>query len=370
MTALVEAPPLQVLHVVSGRDSHGGTMAFAVGLASQPMPGLSHRVWKSRHYVPPQPGASFVCQGLIDKTDVGPMRDLLGGLAEAAPLWSWVAKNKPVILHAHSRLGMVAGALASTFARVPLILNFHFRARRPGRYRRILSWTKATPVFNSRATCEHYGCDPKRALILMPPIRWPSAAPPSGAPRTRFVMASTYVRWKNLHLAIEAFHRLTAQGSDAQLVIYGRSSRPLDPVYQGEVIALAGSNPRILLAEYDPAWTSRLCETDIFVHAAQEEPFGIVILEALARGCRLVVPSGTFLDDLPAPAASDGVFRAEALTPGELLGQMKRALASPPDGKGYWQKRQSLSALFSWESISRRLLPVYQALSKREQTSA
>lgn len=355
---------IAVLHLLGGQTLKGGTCTFAIQLTRQQSPGIEQRIWMRRGFVPEEPDLPLVRGGCVSKVPSSLLGDLLGGLAEAWPLRSWIAKNRPVILHAHSRMGMVAGALASKLTGVPLVLNFHFRARHWQVYQWLWSWTKAALVFNSRGTCEHYGCDPKQALIVMPPIPWPPT-PPAGGPPHRFVMAGTYVRWKNPHLVIDAFNRLTAQGADAQLVIYGRMDQPFDPVYEAQIATLARSNPRIVLKAYDPAWLSQLSGTDIFVHAAHEEPFGIVILEAFARGCRLVVPPGTFLDDLPGAAGSEGIFRARALTADDLLEQMRFAQASLASGSRYWEKRQSVRSLFSSETMGRQLFGLYQRLSER-----
>src|SRR5574341_1318926 len=122
-------------------------------------------------------------------------------------------------------------------------------------------------------------------------------------------MAASYCRWKNVHLGVEAFNRLISENINAQLVIYGLAKQPLEPDYQNEIIALSKSNPFISLREYDPGWLSQMRASDIFLHPAEQEPFGIVILEAYAAGCRLIVPTGTFLDDLLSGLTQHGVLR-------------------------------------------------------------
>lgn len=352
-----------VLHLLGGQTLKGGTCTFAIQLTRQRSPEIEQRIWMRRGFVPEEPDLPLVRGGCVSKVPSSLLGDLLGGLAEAWPLRSWIARNRPVILHAHSRMGMVAGALASKLTGVPLVLNFHFRARHWRMYRWLWSWANAALVFNSRETCEHYGCDPRQALIIMPPISWPEMPPPEHAPLQRFVMAGTYVRLKNLHLVIDAFNQLTARGESAELVIYGRVDQPFDPVYEAEITTLARSNPHIFLKNYDPAWASRLAGTDIFVHAARGEAFGIVMLEAFARGCRLVVPPSTFLDDLPGSIGSAGIFRARAFTADDLLEQMRLAQTSQASGSRYWEARQSVRPLFSGESAGRRLRDLYQSLA-------
>ena len=204
---------VKVLHLLGGQTFKGGTCTFAIQLTRQRLPGIEQLIWMRRGFVPEETDLPLVRGGRVSRVPASLWEDLLGGIVEAWPLKCWVANHRPVILHAHSRMGMVAGALASKLTGVPLVLNFHFRARHRRVYQWLRSWTNAAPVYNSRGTCEHYGGDPNQALIVMPPILWPSTPPLESGPPIRFVMAGTYVRWKNPHLVIDAFNRLTDRKS-------------------------------------------------------------------------------------------------------------------------------------------------------------
>src|SRR5215813_2419945 len=356
---------VKILHVVGGVDHRGGLMSVVVGLASASSPQVHCLVWKHREFQPAPGPVHYVCGGLTRYPFRSLIGDLLGSVREVLPLWAWVRRNPGAILHAHTRLGHFASALVSRLTGSPLILHFHALSRRTWVYHALRRWARAEIVFNSRKTYERFGWRLDAPLIVMPPITWPTAPPPRSSGPVRFVMAGAFVRLKNLHLVLEAFKRLAEDNPTIELLIYGISPAAMEPAYQGKMISAAQACERVTLAPYDPQWSTHLTENDIFVHAAALESFGIVILEAFARGCRVVVPRGTFVDDLPdAHARSVGVHRVEEL---DVLGfseAMKQAMQIQAPSDVLWKQRKSYEELFSYETALERLLPLYATLAQ------
>jgi glycosyltransferase involved in cell wall biosynthesis len=112
-------------------------------------------------------------------------------------------------------------------------------------------------------------------------------------------------RWKGMHTAIAALPIIRAQHPNARLVIVG-GVHDTEPGYGDELRALAtslGVTGAVTLAGFQsdvPRWMQAM---DILVHAADREPFGIVVIEAMALG-------------KPVVAGSAG-GPAEIITPGE-----------------------------------------------------
>ncbi|MFM8471586.1 MAG: glycosyltransferase, partial [Limisphaerales bacterium] len=96
-------------------------------------------------------------------------------------------------------------------------------------------------------------------------------------------------------------------------------------------------------------WTQALTAHDIFVHLGAPESFGVVILEAFARGCRGVVLPKTFLDELPAPHGQAGVFRASALNPVAVAEALIRAADPAGSGANLWADRRAVQGVFCME---------------------
>jgi glycosyltransferase involved in cell wall biosynthesis len=351
---------ITVLHVVGGDETTSGVLSVARQLAFVKQEGLEQRIWKHRDFRADRDPDSYVNAGWARKTNRSVTGDLIAGSVDFVPLFLWARRRPNLILHAHSRAGLIAAAAASRVAAVPLICHQHALARNTSLYERIWSQTAATVVFNSSKTQSHFGRTAGNSLVLMPPIIWPTQGPLRDAvPSMRFVASSSYFRWKRIHLIAEAYELLRGAGLHSHLVINGLTIDPIDAPYQGEMQERFGKAEGIELRFYSTRWLEELRASDVFVHAAEAEPFGIVILEAFSRGCRLVVPEGTFLDDLPEPVRTDGIFRAAVPTAEGFAAAMQIATDSEVDPAELWERRQTVRGLFSAETQVRQLTSLY-----------
>lgn len=93
-------------------------------------------------------------------------------------------------------------------------------------------------------------------------------------------------RWKGIHHVIDALRIVRQRHPLAHLAIVG-GPHMTEPAYEGELrerVRAAGLEGHVTLAGFQedvPRWM-QAC--DILVHAAEREPFGIVVLEAMALG--------------------------------------------------------------------------------------
>ncbi len=100
-------------------------------------------------------------------------------------------------------------------------------------------------------------------------------------------------RWKGMHTAIEALPAIRSQHPKARLVVVG-GVHLTEPGYGDELRALAarlGVAGAVTFAGFQadvPRWMQAL---DIVVHASDREPFGIVVVEAMALGKPVVAGS-------------------------------------------------------------------------------
>jgi glycosyltransferase involved in cell wall biosynthesis len=99
-------------------------------------------------------------------------------------------------------------------------------------------------------------------------------------------MVGRLQRWKGIHVLVDAMALLRKSHSDIHCVIVG-GTHDLEPEYLGEVerqVAALGLAPHVTFAGFQanvPDWMHAM---DIVVHAADNEPFGIVVIEAMALG--------------------------------------------------------------------------------------
>lgn len=125
---------------------------------------------------------------------------------------------------------------------------------------------------------------------------------PTGVPIVGIV--GRLQRWKGMHVFIEAFARLRAAGAPVHGVIVG-GPHETEPAYGDELRAQAerlGVSKAITFAGFQPKPLEWMQAMDVVVHASDREPFGIVVIEAMALG-------------KPVVAGADG-GPAEIITPG------------------------------------------------------
>jgi len=357
---------IRVLHVVGGLASQGGVMAFAEMMARSSMDGVEQAIWKHRDYSGSE-GIRWVCEGVARATDMGMRHDLLAGLREARRLSCWLRERagggERWILHAHSRVGAIAVSLAGRVGGVRPIVHLHKLSGQPWIYRGLVRWAGAAWVFNSQRTRRHHGVGEGEATVVYPPVRWPGNPAREEGPG-RLMAAGAFVRVKQFDRLIGAMSVLRTQGVDWPLAIYGRSDPAVDPVHDRELAALAGGVPGVTLCRYRSAWADELGGSDVFVHPADREAYGIVILEAFARGCRVVVPPESVLSEWEGGwEGSAGVTVAESTKPEGLARAIRKAWGETGTVTERWRLRRVAARRVSVEECVCQLGRMYRSLS-------
>lgn len=353
---------VNVLHMLGGTKLEGGTASVVTRLARLKLDGVTQRVWMHRDFVPAKDEEAFVRAGTATQVNGSAFHDALSGWREALALAAWLKREGRVVLHAHSRVGLVAASLAGRWTRSPVVLHAHFLPARPWIYHGLRRHSHAEWIYNSPKTCRHFGGVPERSFILFPDVDWPGAPPRSGSGRLRFVAAGAFVPGKHLEVLIAAFRRWRAAGGVAELALFGHSSTPTMPEYQRAIEAACVGDAAVTLHPWFPNWAESLTGSDIFVHLGAPESFGLVILEAFARGCSLVVLPGTFLDELPARMGQDGVFRAANLDTASVAAALTQAAGATPGS--LWATRRAAQGVFCMAEQAGRLSSLYARMGR------
>jgi len=111
--------------------------------------------------------------------------------------------------------------------------------------------------------------------------------------------------WKGVHVLIDAMRQVLSRHSDTYCVVVG-GSHSLEPEYPEQLrrsIRRLGLEEHVALVGLRadvPRWMNAV---DIVVHASLNEPFGIVLLEAMALGKPMIAGSSGG----PAEIVTDGV---------------------------------------------------------------
>ena len=99
--------------------------------------------------------------------------------------------------------------------------------------------------------------------------------------------------WKGMHVLVQAMPAILAKHADAHCLIIGgkHDPEPNYPEFLAETIRSHGVEKRVILAGLQkniPVWVAAM---DVFVHASDHEPFGLVVLEGMAMGKPVVAGS-------------------------------------------------------------------------------
>jgi glycosyltransferase involved in cell wall biosynthesis len=154
-------------------------------------------------------------------------------------------------------------------------------------------------------------------------------------------------RWKGVHVVIEALRLLLATHPDAHLVVVG-GDHPLEPGYREHLAHLAdrlGLADRVHLVGYQADAVGWMGACDVVVHASDREPFGIVVLEAMALGKPLVAGSAGG----PAEVVRDGVdgFLVSYGDTAALADRIGRYLSDPVLARRFGEAAAARAASFS-----------------------
>ncbi len=136
--------------------------------------------------------------------------------------------------------------------------------------------------------------------------------------------------WKGQDRLLEAQAQLRERGYPIHLLIVGGDAYDLAPEYAQSLAPLAarlGLTDSVTMTDHVPDAGPYIEQMDILVNASDCEPFGIVLLEAMARGVAVVAVNAggpaEFIDD-----GETGVLATNA-SPEALADALERLLASP-----------------------------------------
>jgi len=144
-------------------------------------------------------------------------------------------------------------------------------------------------------------------------------------------MAGRLQRWKGMHVFIAAVAQLRAAHPDLHAVIVG-GAHETEPQYGAELRAQAASlglDGVVTFAGFQPNVAEWVQAMDVFVHASDREPFGIVVVEAMALGKPVVAGAAGG----PAEIIADG--ETGLLTPYGDAGSLARAVARYLDDRAF-----------------------------------
>jgi glycosyltransferase involved in cell wall biosynthesis len=154
-------------------------------------------------------------------------------------------------------------------------------------------------------------------------------------------------RWKGIHVLIEAMPSVVGQHPSAHCFVVG-GPHALEPDYRNELIRLIealGLQDHILLAGHQRDVDVWMQAADVIVHASDNEPFGMVIIEAMAIGKPVIATASAG----PKEIITDGVdgLLFPIADPNSLTTALMRCLADKELRERIAQKARATSERFS-----------------------
>jgi glycosyltransferase involved in cell wall biosynthesis len=177
-------------------------------------------------------------------------------------------------------------------------------------------------------------------------------------------------RWKGMHTLVNAMPRILEDYPDAHAVIVG-GQHDLEPDYEpflDQLIKERGLSDQVIRAGFQsdvPLWMQAM---DVVVHASDHEPFGIVIIEAMALGKPVVAGD----QGGPTEIITDGKngLLAPYEDPDLLAQQILRYLQDSTFAERTGQQAQARAQDFSPQNYANRLVSAVRRILKESEPRA
>ncbi len=190
-----------------------------------------------------------------------------------------------------------------------------------------------------------------RVIGLAPSLAAGDDPPPAGP----YLLGVGDLRAKKDYATlVAAWRRLRAAGLPHRLVLAGRDGG------EGARLREAAGGEPLELTGYvsDAALDALMRGADLFVHPSRHEGFGLVLLEAMARGVPVLAARATALPETAADAAA--YFEPGGVA--ELADLMRRLLADAAARAQLVARGRARVAACTWEQAARATADVYREL--------
>lgn len=211
--------------------------------------------------------------------------------------------------------------------------------------------------FTADDLCERYGVRAEKVHVIAeaPALPAGSLPPPPGP----YVLAVGDLRAKkNLGALVLAFRELRRRGIPHRLLLAG-----VDAGTGQALRRLAGGEPVEFTGYLEDARLDALIRgAEVLVHPSRCEGFGLVVLEAMARGTPVLAARASALPETGGDAAAwfDPAGRDGGA---EALAQQLETLLGDPGRRGEMAARaRAWAQRFSWERAARETVAVYREL--------
>lgn len=195
-----------------------------------------------------------------------------------------IRQFKPEIVHTQLKRAAWHGGRGAHMAGVPVVSKLHNYVKL-GRYRYVHTLIGTTE--DQRRYAVEQGWPEDRVTVIPNFSRVKPVDAVRGFPEgpIRFLSYGRYVHVKGFDLLLQSFKRVLDAGVDAHLTIGGSGE---ESAALNKLVDELGIREKVHMDVWIDDAVAALDQCDVFVLSSRSESFGIVLLEAMARGVPIV----------------------------------------------------------------------------------
>ncbi len=164
---------------------------------------------------------------------------------------------------------------------------------------------------------------------------------------------------KGLKYTIEALPNLETK--NYRLLIIGRDDPNKQPYV--DIIHKLGLDDKVIWIGITPEIEKYFAASDMFILPTRYEPFGIVIVEAMASGLPVVTSklagAAELIND-----GKDGLHLKDPTDSGEISEKLNYLIQSDHERKRIGKKARKKAEHYTWEAAAKQMLEVFEKASK------
>lgn len=257
-----------------GAERHFVDLSLELADGGHTIQAICHRAFEQRAVLEAHPNISVIGARVWGAWD---------RLAKSAT-WRAIDRFGPQVVHAHLARGAHFASFGAAGRLIPVVANTHNYVDLKY-YRGVSHFMTATE--DQRRHLMDHGIAGERVDVIphfsrLAPV---DTARSTLSPAPVFVAYGRLVHKKGFDVLLEAFARYVARGGRGSLVIGGSGPEQTKLEALRQHLGLAG---RVRFAGWVDNVRGLLDSGDVFVLPSRDEPFGIVVLEAMARGLPMI----------------------------------------------------------------------------------
>jgi len=265
----------------------------------------------------------------------------------------------PEIVHTQLKRAAWHGGRAARKVGIPVVSKLHNYVQLE-RYKHVHTLIGTTEDQRRHALEQGW---PKDRIVVIPNFSRVVTVESARLPKQSQVRLLTYGRYvhkKGFDVLLRAVARLVGEGMDLSLIVGGKGEELQSLSALSEELGIAD---RVELGVWIDDVSVALDEADIFVLPSRDEPFGIVMLEAMARGLPIV----TTRTQGPSQVLNeDSAYFAEIDSVDDLVAAIKDAVTYPDSAEGKASAALDLYKTTYYEdAVLPRLEELYRSVSSR-----